>query len=359
MTHFFTEKLFLRTRKTLYFFFLLLFYTGTDSLYGQPNTGISDSTSSRFRIVFYNVENLFDIYDDPFKDDDEFLPEGEKNWTYYRYMRKLNNLSKVLIAVGEWDPPVVIGLAEIENWQVISDLIHKTALRVFDYRIVHANSKTNRGTDVAILYRPDRIELTGNKFIPVDLKDSGRETRDILLASFKYQQDTLNVFVNHWPSRLGGKVLSESDRQRAAETLRHAVDSLQHKNINARILCMGDFNDEPDDKSIREALNASDSIQDKNKYLFNLSYKGFRQGSGSVAYKEINYRWYMFDQMMVTIPMLSGDGMVIDGQECRIFKPGWLLNRSGNKPFRTFQGPLYLGGFSDHLPVFADVVYLK
>ncbi len=356
MTRFFIEKLFLHARKTLYFCLLLLFYTGTDPLHGQHNAGIQDSTSNRFRIAFYNVENLFDMYDDPFKDDDEFLPEGEKNWTYYRYMRKLNNLSKVLIAVGEWDPPVVIGLAEIENWQVISDLLHKTALRAFDYRIVHANSRTNRGTDVAILYRPDRINLTGSKFIPVDLKDSERCTRDILCASFRYQQDTLNVFVNHWPSRLGGKVRSESDRQIAAETLRRAIDSLQHKNINARILCMGDFNDEPDDTSIQETLGASESMQEN---LINLSYKGFRQGAGSVAYKEINYRWYMFDQMMVTRSMLSGKGLVIDGQECRIFKPVWLLNSSGNKPFRTFQGPLYLGGFSDHLPVFTDVVYLK
>jgi len=307
-----------------------------------------------FRIMFYNLENLFDTYDDPLTNDDEFTPEGEKSWTNYRYQKKLNDLAKVIIAVGEWTPPAIIGLCEVENFQVLLDLTTKTPLASLGYQIIHENSKDERGIDVAILYRSEIVKKINHKYIAVN-RESDWKTRDILLAQMALNQnDTLHICIVHWSSRYGGKEKTEYKRIAAAKSLRFHVDSLQHVRQNPKILIMGDFNDEPNDRSISEVLGASKPtssiVPDQ---LYNLSSADFQAGKGTLVYKEINNTWFHFDQIIVSGSLINNTELVALGQKSMIFDAHWILKN--DKPFRTYQGPIYLGGYSDHLTIFIDL----
>ena len=305
-----------------------------------------------FRIAFYNVENLFDTFDDPAIRDDEFTPEGEKAWSYYRYKQKLNKLAKVIIAIGEWSPPEIVGLCEIENFQVLLDLISETPLKSYKYQIIHQNSRDDRGIDVALIYRSDRTAVFKHRYISVT--DDSWRTRDILHASLQvFEKDTINLFVNHWPSRYGGKEQTEYKRISVAEKLRSYLDSIS-ANSNMKIVVMGDFNDEPADKSILEVLGAKriTKITDA-KELYNISSLGTHSSIGTIVYSEIDPVWYLFDQFMVSGSLLINDNVKIRNNKAYIFSADWLISR--DKPFRTYQGPIYKGGFSDHLPIFIDL----
>jgi endonuclease/exonuclease/phosphatase family metal-dependent hydrolase len=332
--------------------FLALFFPGIAmSAYGQS----SDSNVPReYRVMFYNLENLFDTYDDPLTRDDEFTPDGAKSWSYNRYQKKLNAIAKVIIAVGEWDPPAVIGLCEVENFQVLLDLATKTPLKSMGYQIIHENSSDSRGIDVAMLYRPEVAKRIDH--VSVSLKSTDWTTRDILLARLLFLQtgDTLHFLVNHWPSRYGGKEQTEPRRLEIARLLRHHADSLQSLNPSAKMLIMGDLNDEPVDKSLQEVLKAlpADDLVDAHQ-LYNLAYADFRHGRGTLVFKEINNTWFLFDQIIVSGSLIDGAGLNVKGRKLNIFDPGWILK--DQKPFRTYQGPIYKGGFSDHLPIFIDL----
>ena len=307
------------------------------------------------RVVFYNVENLFDTFDDPAINDDEFTPDGEKRWSYYRYKEKLNNIAKTIIAVGGWEPPAVVGLCEVENFQVLLDLITKTPLEKFGYQIIHENSTDRRGIDNALLYRPEKLDKVSHQFIRVTA-DSNLFTRDILHAQFAFLTDTIHFFVNHWPSRFGGKEFSEGKRILVAHTLRSNIDSLVTINSNVKILIMGDFNDEPGDNSLAKILKALPSPNEfRHDQLYNLSYADYRSGKGTLVYKEIDYTWFLFDQMIASGALLEGNGLLTLGLKNHIFMTSWLLKN--DKPSRTYQGPIYRGGFSDHLPIFIDLYY--
>lgn len=307
------------------------------------------------RIMFYNVENLFDTFDDPAINDNEFTPNGEKSWSYYRYKNKLNQIAKTIIAVGGWESPALIGLCEIENFQVLMDLTTETPLKKYGYQIVHENSGDRRGIDVAILYRPDKLVKIAHK--PIRIDDPSLVTRDILYASFSFQQkDTIHFFVNHWPSRIGGKEFSEMKRVKVASVLRSKVDSLYLTHESPKILIMGDFNDEPSDQSVMITLNAilAASIIDA-KQLYNLTFQDYHNGRGTLVFKEIDHTWFLFDQIIVSGALINGKGLLTKGKKNVIFKSEWLLK--DGRPFRTYQGPIYKGGFSDHLPICLDLYY--
>ena len=305
------------------------------------------------RIMFYNVENLFDTFDDPAINDDEFTANGEKNWSYYRYKEKLNHIAKIIIAVGGWEAPALIGLCEIENFQVLMDLTTETPLKKYGYHIVHENSGDPRGIDVAIIYRPEKLVKITHK--PINIDDNSFVTRDILYASFSYQdKDTIHFFINHWPSRYGGKEFSEKKRVKVASVLRSKTDSLFLANENPKILIMGDFNDEPSDQSLAITLSAkpvTSSID--SKQLYNLNFQDFHSGKGTLVYKELDHTWFLFDQMIASGAIIQGQGLVTKGKKNSIFDPEWLLK--DNRPYRSYQGPIYRGGFSDHLPIFIDL----
>jgi predicted extracellular nuclease len=313
------------------------------------------------RVVFYNLENLYDPYDDTTTLDDEFTSKGAKRWTYSKFIVKLEHLSKTFLAIGGWDPPAMIGVCEIENRYVLNKLIYDTPLKKFKYRFVHYNSTDVRGIDVAFLYRPDRFRLLFSRNISIRFpSDSILRTRDILyIKGILFQKDTLNIFINHWPSRRGGFTESVPKRLLVAKTLRSCLDSLQQKHPAASILIMGDFNDDPDQPSIRDVLGArAFTLLTKVDSLVNLMLpKMNHPGTGTHKFQG---KWAILDQFIVSgALLLNHKGLHTSMESANIFSQGFLLEEDeralGVKPSRTYSGPRYLGGFSDHLPVYLDL----
>ncbi|NPA45253.1 MAG: endonuclease, partial [Chlorobi bacterium] len=223
------------------------------------------------RIMFYNTENLFDIFDDTLKIDEAFTPDGEKHWNKRKFDKKLYNISKVITAVGQWELPEVIGLCEIENRYVLERLIKQTALKNFNYRIIHKESPDRRGIDVGMLYRKDKFHPISYEAVRVVFPfDANKPTRDILyVKGTNNYNDTLHIFVNHWPSRWGGQLETDRKRMFAASVLKGKVDSLFDADVNPNIIIMGDLNDYPDNNSVVKVLKAKtkfDKIEDEKLY---------------------------------------------------------------------------------------------
>lgn len=315
-----------------------------------------------FRIMFYNVENLFDPYDDSLKRDEEFTPEGERHWTNYKFYEKLNKVYKVIMAVGEWEPPAIVGLCEIENRFVLDQLINKTPLKNFGYRIIHHESPDRRGIDVALLYRKDFFEPFSDQAIPVIFPDDTTyKTRDILyVKGLVGQKEMVHIFINHWPSRYGGYLATVERRNTAAKTLKLHTDSLLALNPQSAIIIMGDFNDGPEDESFKKVLKAKppdDPVLNTSLYNLTLAPRN-NWNYGTLKYRE---NWDVFDQVVVSGGLLSGESRLrIHLDRAEIFHDAFLLEKDerylGLKPFRTFTGFKYNGGFSDHLPVFIDLI---
>jgi exonuclease III len=329
---------------------------------GQKGKNVENAIDSRFRILFYNTENFFDTIDDAKSDDNDFLPASKFHWNGKRYYTKVNNLYKVFISNGI-EPPSIIGLAEVENQKVLKDLVYGTPLAKFQYHIIHFESPDKRGIDVALLYRTDKFKPIISKPIelnfPFDLK---HKSRDILyVKGIALNADTIHVFVNHWPSRTAGQAQSEKYRIFAAERLRACTDSVFRTSSSAKIIIVGDFNDEPDDISIHKFLKAKllqKSVASKS--LYNLSYNWLKSISliGTHKYKG---KWALLDQIIISGALLSSKskGLISYPNAAVIYSPQFLLKddntNSGVTPFRTFEGYKYTGGFSDHLPVYLDL----
>lgn len=324
------------------------------------NFSISFSQTLRNRVMFYNVENLFDPFNDSLTRDDEFTLEGARHWTWNKMAKKINGIFKVIMAVGEFDPPVIVGFCEVENGFVIHQLIKETPLSKFDYRMVHRESPDPRGIDVALIYRPDRFQLLEKDFFKVIFPDdSVRRTREILYAKGLMSKDTLHVFVNHWPSKFGGELESESGRYAAAYTLKHKVDSIRVFYPDARILIMGDLNDEPESDPVVKGFGAcltDDTLCNQNYVNITAILK--QKGQGSYKYQGV---WGIIDQIIVSRSLLSKKhNLYTSPANASVFNAEFLLESDdafvGKKPFRTFQGYRYYGGFSDHLPVYIDLL---
>lgn len=313
----------------------------------------------RFRVVFYNVENLFDYFDDSAKMDEEFLPRGERFWNKTRYQNKQNGLAKTIMAIGGWEAPALIGLCEIENRYVLNSLTSFTALKAAGYEIIHQDSPDNRGIDVAALYRPDKFDLINYEYYSVKFPfDTASKTRDILHVIGKLpNQDTLHFFVNHWPSKYGGEFETEPKRMFVAKFLRTKVDSLLSINPNASIILTGDFNDEPDEASILEGLAPkADLLELQSTDLFNLMYS-IRFNTGTHSFQN---KWSIIDQLIVSGSLMdrSATTHVYQGT-AQIFDMPFLIMEGATgatRPYRTYQGPKYIGGYSDHLPILLDLV---
>ena len=324
-----------------------------------------NSERGQVRVMFYNVENLFDTFDDPTKNDEEFLPEGKKKWTFERYQKKLNNICKVTTAVGGWELPEIIGLCEVENLKVLEDLTQNTALKKAGYGIIHKESPDMRGIDVAALYRKDRVKPLSYKAIKVKFDEpEARPTREILyFKSLVRKTDTIHFFVNHWPSRWGGQEKSEPKRLAAARALKRVTDSILTVNPQAKLILTGDFNDDPINKSMTEVLQAvepSDIVPNKlyslSAHLYNPSVKGSLKYRGN---------WNVFDQFVVSGALLQKTvGYSTSKENSHIFygtpDNEFLLEEDtryqGVVPNRTYHGPKYHDGYSDHMPVYLDLV---
>jgi predicted extracellular nuclease len=329
------------------------FFSGTGN-------GLPDAPTGRLRLIFYNVENLFDTFNDPGKDDDAFTPDGDRRWNQYRLRNKINNIYKALVSAAEFEIPAIIGLCEVENMHVLEMLATQTGLKNHDYRIIHRNSSDRRGIDVAVLYRPEDFIPLDTLFLAVRFPfDTLAATRDILyLKGLARGADTLYLFVNHWPSRWGGQAVTEPYRIHTASVLRSFTDSLLLQHPDAAIVIMGDFNDEPSDISLIKHLFAGlDADDPESGKLYNISYTPGRSKKGSCKYQG---EWFLFDQFIVSGSLLNGSAPLQTCQESfRVFSAGFLLipdeSWFGFKPFRSYEGFRYTGGFSDHLPVVLDL----
>jgi endonuclease/exonuclease/phosphatase family metal-dependent hydrolase len=303
-----------------------------------------------FRVMFYNVENLFDLYDDPATDDDEFLPAGNRRWTPARYYRKLRNISQVISAVGEWSTPALVGLCEVENDTVLTHLLTRTPLRRQEYRYLLTHGSDKRGIKVALLYQRDKFRYLGHRSIRVRFKSAADPpTRDILHAWGEIAgRDTLDVIVCHFPSKYGGEKESEARRLKAAQTVRYLCDSLTRIRRRPLQIIMGDFNESPGSQCMQIICG---------KTHYNLFANGGRSTKeGSQKYQG---DWDQLDQIIVHRNMLRPQAplRVVEGS-ARTYAPAFLLTNDktwrGKRPLRTYYGFTYEGGYSDHLPVVAD-----
>lgn len=302
--------------------------------------------------MFYNVENLFDIDNDSLIADEEFTPDGLRRWTFTRWSQKTNRIAKVIIAAGEELGVDIIGMCEVENRQVLNRLVYESPLRNLKYSIIHRESPDKRGIDVAMLYKSNVYQPLKNRFIPVTLTgDPNYRTRDILYSKgILLGTDTIHIFVNHWPSRYGGVAATIPLRCNAATILKQLTDSLLANNYMSNILIMGDFNDYPSDESLVECLGATE-----NGNLINLAL--FSPDEGSYKHEG---RWDFLDQIIVSNHMYTNSFSGLKtGSPQKVFRLPFLLEPdekyTGYKPFRTFDGFRYRGGYSDHLPVLVKI----
>ena len=322
---------------------------------------IKDTIKSE-RIVFYNAENLFHPSDDSLKSDEDFTPAGSYHWTWSRYIDKLNKLGKLFVALGEGKMPAIIGICEVENRSVLKDLLNKSILRSFHYKIIHVESPDNRGIDVALLYDPQKfLPLKYNCLNVSNGIIPGLKTRDILhVTGLFHEKAYCHIFINHWPSRRGGQLSSEKNRMAVASVLRRTVDSCFIQDEWSNIIIMGDFNDEPNNKSLRELLKAQDPDHAHDSIgLYNLMFPFLKKGKGT-HYRVNNFREAaVLDQIIVSKSIYYGKSQIIlQDNSAHIYENAILLDKKNNSPLRTYQGLKYIGGISDHLPVYTDIQIL-
>lgn len=307
-------------------------------------------------IAFYNLENLFDTRNDPMTDDDEFTPEGRFHYTDNIYKQKLHNIAQVLQQLGtdaDDNGAALIGVVEVENNKVLNDLIAQPEIKNRNYKYAWFDSPDPRGIDVALIYHPKKFTLI--KAVPIGTEVFEDDTRDILHVKGILLGDTVHVLVNHWPSRREGKNQTAGKRYAAAARNRKLVNEIQSANPNAKILLMGDFNDNPTDASIVKELGATgNKAQVNNRTLYNPMADIYTSGTGSILYKR---HWDLFDQVMLSASFLTAKKWRYKNAE--VFNREFLITqRSKMKgyPHRSFAGTHWINGYSDHLPV---VVYLS
>jgi len=310
---------------------------------------------NEYTVVSYNVENLFDTVDDQKIPDEEFLPESEKKWTNERYQKKLTDIAKVISEVNPKEMPEIVGLVEIENQTVLEDLVKAGNLKDKGYAIIHEESPDYRGIDVALIYRKDAFTEISHEVLPVTFADDPEfKTRDILHVTGKIRNKTVHIFENHWPSRIGGDDKTEPKRILAASVLKKKVDEILTLDPKARIIIMGDMNDEPTNKSLRETLDAQSP--DSGAKLVNLMIPDDAAGLGTYFYSG---NWNMLDNLVVSGVMLTGKRVHVVDQKGFIFSNDWMIftNKNGDKtPNRTYVGNKYVGGVSDHFPVYFRMI---
>lgn len=310
-------------------------------------------------VAFYNIENLFDTIDQPEVNDIEFTPSGSMKWGTMKYKAKLERMSYAISQIALDQSPVgavIVGISELENRGVLEDLVSQPALKNRSYEIVHYDGPDRRGVDVALLYNPKYFIVTNSKSYRLQSPDTAFRTRDQLMVSGYLQDEKVHVIVNHWPSRSGGELRSRPKRNEAAALTRSIVDSLFRIDPKARIIVMGDLNDDPYNESVATVLAAKEIKEEvKPGELYNVFWKSHRRGIGSLAY---NDQWNMFDQIILSHELLHPGDSKLHLWKSEIFNRSFLIQQEGaykGTPLRTHAGGVWLNGYSDHFPT---IVYL-
>ena len=315
------------------------------------------------RVAFWNMENFFDPFVDSTKTYNAFTEEGMQHWTKSRFYKKRNNMYKAILAMSENRPLGILGMCEVENEYVLSSLFEQTPLKKHNYRWVHYEGPDKRGIDPAIVYSLDHFSLVESAVFPYyNPEDTAYHSRDILYAKFiDKQNDTIHVFVNHWPSRYSGELETVGSRSCSAAILRSKVDSIvaaAPEGYQPKVIIMGDLNDCPTDPSVYDVLRARHPSEMEEGCLINLFGKPDDLGFEGTLKHQAD--WQIFDQIIVTPAVMDDrEGLHYQEGSAHIFHADFLFEDDevyhGKKLFRTYIGPKYFGGFSDHLPVYIDL----
>jgi hypothetical protein len=311
-------------------------------------------------IAFYNLENLYDTIDDPAVDDAEFLPAGPNMWNSERYNIKIAHMSEAISQVGDEfvkGGPTILGVSEIENEKVLIDLINSPSLKPGGYEFVHYNSPDRRGVDVAMIYKRKDFQVLSSHShrLTVSWRNDFK-SRDQLVVCGMLDNERIYVVVNHWPSRGNGPEY----RAAAATLTRSICDSIQNFEPQAKIFVMGDLNDDPIDPSVFKILDAvGDQKKMTEKQMFNPMYKMFKDGIGSLAYRD---SWNLFDQIIISKPLTGDDKSSFKCYQTKVFNRQFMVNQDGpykGYPWRSFAAGSFQGGYSDHFPVYMFVIKEK
>lgn len=310
-------------------------------------------------VGFYNLENLFDTINQPDVNDEEFTPAGANLYTPAVYLDKLSKLEEVLSDIGKDFTPdglAVFGVAEIENASVLIDLANQPKLKSRNYQYVHYNSPDLRGIDVALIYSPKYFKVLYSQSLNVPLKDADgtpRLTRDVLYVYGLFLGEPMHFFVNHWPSRRGGEEASAPGRALAAQVAKTCIDSIIQDNPSAKVVLMGDLNDDPVSPSVAKVLGAGGNKEKiKKGQLYNPWVSYYKEGIGTLAY---NDAWNLFDQIIVSEAFLPIEQKGIFMHKALIYRKEFMIQNSGRYkgyPKRTYDFSVYLGGYSDHFPTY-------
>lgn len=347
----------IRIKDLLSFLFVLLFIN--EDSYPQTN---------RYKIrtvAFYNVENLFDTIDDPDILDDDYTLDGKNKYTTSNYYHKIENIATVITKMGAEianSSPAIVGLAEIENLKVLEDLVRADQIKNQQYQIIHYDSPDRRGIDVALIYRDALFSPIHHEKIELKIwNENGARiyTRDLLWVSGIMDNEVIHIIVNHWPSRRGGRARSEPKRMKAAYTVRQIISKIYEDYPEAKIIIMGDFNDDPINKSIKEGLLKNiDTASTEISHFFNPMEKMYKKGLNTLAYRDgLN----LFDQVILSKNLMRTDKSIDDliFFKANIYNPEFLTNQTGKYkgyPYRSFDNNKYAGGYSDHYPVYICLI---
>jgi hypothetical protein len=339
--------------KIIFLFFTLVTFLGCSRL---PTS--STKKGKLYTLAFYNVEDLYDTQNDPNTDDDAYTPTGIKNWTDERYEAKLKNIAQVIDGIGGDEELALTGISEVENKQVVEELVNTSPLRKHKLGVVHFDMPDAQGLDIALLYNPKHFKPTSTDAIKINFEGKNYSSRDILRVRGELRGERVTVYVNHWPSNgLGNGRQSESRLRSAATTLRREITNQQAADPNAKIIVMGDFGTEPSAAAMEKVLKATGRPDPTYKEeLYNTHYLTYVNGRGSYA-AQGDFR--MSDQILVSKSLLldesglqfvRGSAGIHDAPEAK-----FLFGKYRDTPRRTWSGNLYLGGYSDHFPVYIQL----
>ena len=330
------------------------------------NLGFGQDKNKNYLVTcvgFYNLENLFDTIIDPDVNkilQDDFTPKGKKGWTSKRYHEKLENMSRVIADLGKEVTPdgmTILGVSEIENRSVLEDLLKTENLKNRDYEIVHYESPDKRGIDVGLIYNPKYFKVTSSRSISLRTIDTTFYTRDQLLVSGVLNGENVHVIVTHWPSRSGGEKRSRPRRASASKLGRSIIDSLQAIDTEAKIMYMGDLNDDPTDLSVKGYMKSiGEKTEVRKKNMYNPWENLYKKGAGTLAFRGA---WNLFDQILVTPSLIGDDYSSLKYYKAKIYNESYLIQSAGKfkgAPYRTFSFGSYIGGYSDHFPVYLFLI---
>lgn len=341
---------------------LFCFSVLNPSAFCQKNNKTSNYITAA--IGFWNVENFYDTLNDKWKNDEEFTPKGANAWNGARYWNKIDHLAEAICQMATDVTPdglTMMGLCEVENKSVVTDLVHNKRIANRKYEVVHLEGPDHRGVDPSFIYNPSYYKVTKTLAYPVKLvSDSSRKTRHILVVSGLFFGEPLVILVNHWPSRRGGELKSRPDRNAAASVVKRITDSIIKGSSKTKLVIMGDFNDDPVDESVKKIIGTySEEQLPGNNLFYNPMEILFKRGIGSLAWQD---NWNLFDQILLSKEWLNGGSTSWQYRGVRVFNKSFLTNDFGKfkgYPLRTYSGTHYTGGYSDHFPVYVVITKEK